>query len=351
MTDAPWEVTTRADDLVVLHRRRVGAEAGAGAEVRRIEGLDPDAEVSLDGLDVRTLPRPGGALLTRIATVNDVHFGEVECGRIDDHPSGPIQRSADGERPYPEVMNAAAAAEIAAIEPAAVIVKGDLTRAGTLDEFMAFDQCWLRGFGERLHVVRGNHDAYEGQHVYHGDRWIVLDGVIVALMDTVIPHQTTGRLTPEQVTWLDDHAATADRPVLVMGHHQQWVPDPGDATPRRSDDYFGLHPDSSDALAAVIARRRAIVAYTSGHTHRHRVRRTAAGVPSVEVGCVKDFPGTWAEYRVYERGILQVVHRMSSPDALAWSERCRHLYADFGVDYATYALGHLDDRCFEIALR
>jgi hypothetical protein len=71
----------------------------------------------------------------------------------------------------------------------------------------------------------------------------------------------------------------------------------------------------------------------------------------VEVGCVKDFPGTWAEYRVYEGGLMQVVHRISTTDALAWSERCRHLYSDFGVDYETYALGTLADRCFTIDLR
>ena len=100
----------------------------------------------------------------------------------------------------------------------------------------------------------------------------------------------------------------------------------------------------------MLARRPAIVAYTAGHTHRHRVRRVA-GVPSIEVGCVKDFPGTWAEYRVHDGGILQIVHRISSPEALAWSESCRGLYADFGVDYASYALGNLEDRCFAIALR
>ncbi len=83
-----------------------------------------------------------------------------------------------------------------------------------------------------------------------------------------------------------------------------------------------------------------IVAYTAGHTHRHRVRPMSCGVPSIEVGCVKDFPGTWAEYRVYEGGITQVVHRISSPEALRWSDRCRHLMADFGIDYETYALGN-----------
>ena len=71
-----------------------------------------------------------------------------------------------------------------------------------------------------------------------------------------------------------------------------------------------------------------------------------SGVPTVEIGCVKDFPGTWAEYRVYEGGVMQVVHRISAPDALAWSDRCRVLYSDFGVDYEAYAFGTLGERCF-----
>ena len=329
------DITTVADDLVVAHD---------GARVIRREGLAPGTTVEVEGATVRTLDRPGGNLLCRFATVNDVHFGEVECGRIDDLTEGPIQRPAPGEPPYPETMNAGAVAEISTIDPAAVVVKGDLTAFGTEAEFTAFEACY-GVFRDRLHVVRGNHDAYEGQDRWAEDRWIDLPGVSIALMDTAIPYRTTGDLRPEQIEWLDAHAADADRPVIVMGHHQQWIEG------NRSDDYFGLHPDSSDALAAVIERRPSIVAYTAGHTHRHRVRSTAAGVPSVEIGCVKDFPGTWAEYRVYEGGIMQVVHRISTPDALAWSERCRHLYSDFGIDYESYALGTLAERCFTIALR
>jgi len=36
---------------------------------------------------------------------------------------------------------------------------------------------------------------------------------------------------------------------------------------------------------------------------------------------------------------------------LQWSERCRHLYEDFGVKYETYAMGVLEQRCFNIELR
>ena len=183
--------------------------------------------------------------------------------------------------------------------------------------------------------MRGNHDAYQHQDAYAGDQWIELPGLVVALLDTAIPGETTGQITTEQLEWLDDRTARSDRPVLVMGHHQQWIAGQGGS---RSDDYFGLHPDSSDALDELCVRRTAVLGYAAGHTHRHRVRpMTRAGVPSIEVGCTKDFPGTWAEYRVFDGGVMQVVHRMSSEPALEWSESCRHLYADFGIDYEGYA--------------
>ena len=335
------DVTTVADDLIVIHD---------GLVVHRYDGLTPDTEYDLHGTTVRTLPRPGGELLCRFATVNDVHFGETEAGRIDDLTEGPIRRADPGATPYPEVMNHAAALEMAAIEPTAVIVKGDLSVDGEPDEWAAFEACYRAPFGDRLHVVRGNHDAYRHQAEYAGDRWIELPGVAVALLDTAIPGATTGTITTEQIDWLDDHCAGADRPVFVMGHHQQWIGDGPDA--KRSDDYFGLHPDASDALDELAERRSNVIAYAAGHTHRHRARPMArSGIPSIEVGCTKDFPGTWAEYRVHEGGVTQVVHRMSTTDALEWSESCRGLYSDFGVDYETYALGTLVDRCFTISLR
>ncbi len=330
------ELTTVTDTSAVFH---------SGLEVHRVFDLEPGTTNDFHGVVFRTLDRPPGQLLCRVCTVNDVHFGEVEAGRIDDLVEGPIQRVEPGESPYPETMNAGAVAEMAAAGVDAVIVKGDLTDTGSAEQFDAFERCYRPPFGARLHVVRGNHDAYRHQTVYAGDQRIDLPGVTVAVLDTVRPGHTNGQLSGAQLDWLDELAAGADRPVLAMGHHPQWV---GGA---RNPDYFGMNPDDSDALSALIERRPQVVAYTSGHTHRHRVRRLASGVPTIEVGCVKDFPGTWAEHRVYEGGIMHVVHRISTPDSLRWSERCRHLYRDFGIDYASYALGALEDRCFPIHLR
>ena len=64
--------------------------------------------------------------------------------------------------------------------------------------------------------------------------------------------------------------------------------------------------------------------------------------PFVEVGAVKEYMGVWAEYRVYEGGYTQVVHRLRSPEALSWSERTRHLY---GGLYPDYSRGLLSHRC------
>ena len=83
-------VTTVADDEAVIYD---------GADVRRYEGLAPDIEHDLDGVTVRTLPRPGAELLCQFATVNDVHFGETECGILEGYENGPVFRSEPGRIP------------------------------------------------------------------------------------------------------------------------------------------------------------------------------------------------------------------------------------------------------------
>ena len=61
------------------------------------------------------------------------------------------------------------------------------------------------------------------------------------------------------------------------------------------------------------------------------------------MACVKDFPGSWAEYRIYDGLVLQIHRRISTPDALEWSERTRGMFAG---TYPRYAFGRLSDRCF-----
>ncbi len=331
------ELTSVSPNEAVVH-------VGPDARVHR--DLTADTAYELDGFSFRTLPERG-PLLTTFATVNDVHFGEEVCGVVSGSNVGPTFRSEPGDDPYPIVMNRGAVAEIAALDPAAVVVKGDLTSNGTQEEYDAFRSMYESAFGDCLHHVRGNHESYN-----HADlaafptQELVLPGVRLAVVDTSLDGLATGGLTADQLAWLDDLAANSDRPVLVFGHHHVWDP----ASSERPPTYFGIRPDDSEALIAVVARRPSVLGYFAGHTHRNRVRRIAStgDVPWVEVACVKDYPGAWAEYRVHEGGILQIFHRISSPPALAWTEKTRHMYQGL---YAAYAFGTLADRCFEIRHR
>jgi 3',5'-cyclic AMP phosphodiesterase CpdA len=276
-----------------------------------------------------------------VATVSDLHLGEEECGRYDGLDLGPVLRVTPGEPPYPMTMARAAASEVAALAPDAVVAKGDITAGGRVEELSAFLDIFQPLFGDRLHLAKGNHDVATGSDL---PPWppltsVALPGVRLALLDTSISGEASGRVTEEALDWLDAMAAEGDgRPILAFGHHPLY--DPGSPV-------GGIDPDASDGMVEVFARRRALAGYFAGHTHRNRVRRFShsGDVPWAEVSAVKDFPGAWAEYRVYEGGILQVFHRISSPEALAWTDRTR---AMFGGLYPSYSMGTIDDRCFAI---
>ena len=319
----------------------------------RVRGLDPDTEYELavegavpDGRwlppRVRTLARPSGRLLATIATANDVHFGETECGKTGDPATdaiGPVLRSEPGEPPYPEVMNGAVVDEMLVLDPDVVVVKGDLTDTGRAEEYESFLSCYGR-LGARLHHVRGNHDAMRDPQLARQDApyAIALEGVTLAVLDTAVPGLVGGSLPVEQRAWLDDLAAATPDPVLVFAHHPAF----------NADARYGLAADDHVALEDVFRRRENIVGYFAGHTHTNHVVREARdargrGVPYVEVACTKDYPGAWAEYRVYEGGYTQVMRRVTAPAARAWSERARHMIQ--GI-YRDLVLGSIDDRCF-----
>jgi 3',5'-cyclic-AMP phosphodiesterase len=348
-------VTFRTDDVravtTIVGGREVVTE-GMYHHVR-VEGLEPATQYDLrvDGTEasdllparLTTLDRPSGRRLATIATANDVHFGESECGRLGDGDQlGPIFSAEPGEDPYPEIMNRSVIDDIEGLGPDAVVVKGDLTDTGSEEQYEMFLTAYGQ-LGSLLHHVRGNHDAMITETIAseHAPFAIELDGVTLAVLDTVRPGSDKGRITADQLEWLDSMCAETVQPVLVFGHHHPW--DPSDH--ERNDHYFGINPDDSEALCELVDRRESIAGYFAGHTHRNRVRRfaRARNVPMVEVACVKDYPGAWAEYRIYEGGYTQIVRRASSPAALAWTEKTRQMFAGL---YRDYALGRLDDRCF-----
>lgn len=312
-----------------------------GLNVRCYDDLVPDTDYTFDGIAFRTMPEPG-ELLATFATVNDVHFGETTAGVMEGSDIGPVCSVGPGDEPYPDVMSRGAIREILAFDPAALIVKGDLTSTGTAAEYERFLSFYEAPFGDRLTFVRGNHESYYGTDFGAiPTQEVVLPGARLAVIDTSVARAETGAVHAEQLDWLDALAAESDRPVVVFGHHHPWDPS-SDEYPTH---YFGIRPDDSERLVDVVARRPTIIGYFAGHTHRNRVRHFAAtgNLPWVEVASVKEFPGTWAEYRVFDGGIVQIHHRISTPEALAWSEKTKFMYAGLFHDYA---FGSLSDRCF-----
>ena len=334
------ELTTVADDAVVVHE---------GPAVHRRTGLEPGTTVEVGGLSATTLVRPPGEHLCTFVTVNDLHFGEEEV--VTEHKAvelGVRMRRPDGETPHPVLCNAAAIAEILPLNPAAVVAKGDLTTHGSQAEYSQFLDHYGTAFGDRLHHVRGNHECHGGQQL--ADRApcaVTLPGVTLAVLDTTLFGEDGGVLSTDSLEWLDTLGVDSDQPVLVFGHHHCWNPD----ARTRPDDYFGINPADSEALIDVVRRRPRLRGYFAGHTHRNRVRRfpwLTGDVPFAEISCVKDYPGVWAEYRVFEGGILQIVHRISDPEVLKWTDLTRDLLPDRG--YERYAFGSIDDRCFPISV-
>ena len=331
------ELTTVGVDEAAVHR---------GREADVYDDLRAETVYERSGFYFRTLPARG-ELLARFATVNDVHFGEVMSGLVSGSDIGPVFSSEPGQPPYPEMMSRGAVSEMTRIEPDLVVVKGDLTSNGTVEEYDDFRSVYEPAFGDRLMVVRGNHESYNHAH-FAADPFQVreLPGATVVLLDTSVDGGVAGTLTDEQLDRLDTVTAEADRPVLVFGHHPV-----GDRhSTDRSDLTFGIDLDSSDRLVDLARRRPRFAGYFAGHTHRNRARRFAdiEDVPWAEVASLKDYPGAWAEYRVYEGNVVQVMHRVSTPEALAWTDKTRHMFEGL---YHDYAFGSLDDRCFSFAPR
>ena len=246
-------------------------------------------------------------------------------------------RVAPGATPYPELMNGAVVDEMLELDPDVVVVKGDLTDTGRAEEYEAFLACYGR-LGDRLRHVRGNHDAMRDPELARRGR---------AVRGAPRRGRARGARHRGARAGRGRAAGGAARLARRPGRRRRRIPCSCSRTTRATtttSDY-GLPLADHEALLAVVARRENIVGYLAGHTHTNRVVRYAptGAVPFVEVACTKDYPGAWAEYRIYEGGYTQVMRRVAAPEAREWSELGRTMIQ--GI-YRDLVLGTLADRCF-----
>jgi len=360
---------------------RAVSEGTCGTRLVRVEGLAPGTTHRLEIVRVRgdervaagadayfpgeatTLPAPTAEPVASFATLNDLHFGEPRFGGTllpdggygDAAPGYPEVRETDGDVPYWLAMNEDAVADINASGVDAVVLKGDIADRGRRSQFEVAARTFAR-FRMPHHAFLGNHDHYgllTGEHVdgYEilaqppAPRSLELGGWRLLLLDTVEPGEHHGVFPTERLRWLEDalgETHARDIPTLVLTHHQPVPPEHRDRFPNT----IGMLPEHSMPFVELVGRNPQVKGVLIGHTHRNKVLRfsDAPGVPFVEVSCVKDYPGTFAVYRLFADGSFQQeVRRISSERALAHSTRCRDF---FDGGYRRFALGTLAHRSF-----
>ena len=330
------ELTTVADDEAVVHD---------GPDVRRYDGLD-----ARHRLRVRRCERSHAAAARRRAAVHGSRRSTTSTSArpiaaiIEGSRSGPSSGASPARIRTPRSMNRGAIAEMARARPRRRRRQGRPHGAGHVRGVRTLSRALRGAFGDRLHHVRGNHDAYYGEHVC-GRR---------ARSRSSLPGVHAGRHrhrdSASETGQVDaDHARVArrrgvrgsDRPVLVFGHHHVWSPGP--EASRAS--YFGINPDDSDRLIELVAApaahhrllRRAHASQSRAPVPRHG--RHAVGRGRVREGLPGQLGGVPRLRRRRAAGASPHLHA----EALAWTEQTRGMYD--GI-YTDYAFGTLEDRNF-----
>jgi 3',5'-cyclic AMP phosphodiesterase CpdA len=183
-----------------------------------------------------------------IAHVSDTHFGN------------------DSQDPAPRT--AAVMDHLLAMDPRpdVLVVSGDVADHGLPREYDAA-RAWLDRWDGPLAVCLGNHDVrsdfvdglgIEARSVVEaaGVRFVMLDSLVDAVDGERIDH---GELGQTQLAWLDARLADDGRPAYVVLHHPPTTISLELMDPIRLRD--------GDALSAVLARHRHVVATLVGHAH------------------------------------------------------------------------------------
>lgn len=304
-------------------------------EVRSVEGV-PRLQTDIP-------EAPYGDELCRIATISDLHLGSGNWGAL--RTIGDIEPNAVDHYD----MRCATSAIRDALDWGAslLVIKGDAAHHRRTRDFELVAELVDRFPTLPMIMLPGNHDVDDawpidlpksfgkrGLPFELGVRVHDMPGVRLIVGNTTIEHESHGTVKPIRTELLSE-AEASSTPNLMLLHHQfqeypvatYWPPGipSAEAKPFLSD------------LAKVAPR----TLVSSGHTHRHRIRRVGPLLVS-EVGSTKDWPGGWAGYRVFEGGIYQTVRRVTAPAAISWTEYSRRAV---GGLWSAWSPGQIDDRC------
>ena len=278
-----------------------------------------------DDLGVTTLAPPPGAELARVAVLTDTHVGAYGFGHL------PRRRS----RTAAADCLRSALRDSVAWGASLVVVKGDVTDHGTQahwDEAEAlFAECPVE-----VVLTFGNHDVQRRAMPRPLSPVLVRDlpGLRIVVADSTLPRKHGGHPPYEALD-----AIAGAGPTLLCFHHQlekhvvptHWPP--------------GIPQPVSGRFLDRVAEANPTTIVTTGHTHRHRVRRHGPVTVS-ETASTKDYPSTWTGFVVHEGGVRQVARRVTDPAALAWSASTAQSFLRV---WGWYSPGRIEDRCYTVA--
>lgn len=343
-----WRGTT--GELIVAGQT-IALDETAGAVT--ITGLDPSTTHSAtlrssageSTIDITTLD-PIGEATTKFATISDVHLGLRGFGvgkRITD----------SGNPSHPMRCALAAVDELQEWGAEVLLIKGDLTESGWIEEWELSRELFA-AIDIPVLITGGNHDGFERAEVepvegmriagadYDPVQVLDLAGVRIVLVETSVRRSGIGRISPVA----DELVAAADTdvPVFVGMHHNlQHLPVPWFWPP-------GISSSDSGPVLDRLAATNPNLFMSSGHTHRNR--RHGFGpdgrIVFTEVASTSDYPGVWAGYEVTPQAIRQTVHRIAEPSVIEWSEKARKAV---GGVWPRWSQGRLHDRAVDLRLR
>ena len=168
-------------------------------------------------------------------------------------------------------LEATVAAILAAgLEADAVVVTGDLSENGAPAEY-ELARSLLAPFGDRVHVLPGNHDDRTALREAFGlggagaeriDYAAELGQLRLIALDTTVPGVDGGALAVDQLEWLGSALGATELPTLIAMHHPPiWTGMP-------AFDAIGLPAADRAALGEVVAAGSDGCALISGHVHR-----------------------------------------------------------------------------------
>ena len=211
-----------------------------------------------------------------IAQLSDFHarpHGRPAYGVIDTNAA--IRRAIDAVLAMP-------------LQPDCVLVTGDLTDCGLAEEY-AIVRDELERLPMPVYLVPGNHDRRENfvaalaaQRDYlpsDGPLNYVIEDFPVRLigLDTLVPGESGGALSPASEAWLAETLADGGgRPTLVFMHHPPFRV--------AVDGMDGILCRVSPGFAGLIAKHPEIERIVCGHYHRPIQRRFAGTVGYVAPG-------------------------------------------------------------------